>query len=166
MIDASLLQLLVAVVKEKGGTVVIAPTTTKAASNAELEHIFTTFGLNWKLREVVNDKVTLSPQVAGGVSRIQTSQSQGLAEFLRRSVAVFLPHTYTTEAVQIIGVSPNEAIYLAPKPLASITSKDAKADTVEAVSAFASVGNGWVGYLGDASLAGWTEFVVKVFLGH
>ncbi|CAG7848886.1 SubName: Full=Uncharacterized protein {ECO:0000313/EMBL:CCA70223.1} [Serendipita indica DSM 11827] len=159
--DTNLLKLFVTSVKDHGTTVIIAPTTMKAASNAELENIFTEFGLNWKLGQVSNDKITLSPHVAAGVSKIQTSQAQGLAEFLRRSVSVFLPHTYTTEALQITNVSTNEAVYLSSQALADIAGKD----SVEAVSAFASVGKGWVGYIGDTSLEGWSEFVVKAMLG-
>ncbi|CAG8687007.1 3153_t:CDS:1, partial [Acaulospora colombiana] len=153
----ALTKALVSYATEKGGTVIAGFMFPSFMNMTQFKQFFKQFGKNWtggsyERRDFIRNDEDKSKQGQSSPTAIQ--------ELGRRTVDP-LPKTYSMKALHANGVTREEAIYLNER-FRKPTKNEGE---LEAPIAFASVGKGWLGYLGDVNIEGPTQLVAKAMLG-
>lgn len=164
--QSALLDALVQYAK-KGGTVVLGVQFSSSTRPGDIDAIFSRFGLPWKsgpwgqrLQFVLHpDEPAVKERKPGGSNKKKVRDKRPKEELLERSVNP-LPYTYDMRALRLKNVHPDQAIYLEHG-----FQPEGKDQPLEAPVAFAPVGEGWVGYIGDTNHEGMTELVLRAMIG-
>ncbi|KAG8802013.1 hypothetical protein FRC17_006508 [Serendipita sp. 399] len=162
---SELLTSLSSYVKERGGSLILAfgfGNQTRSFSTAELDEMLTALGLSWRAGTMESSTFNINETIARGIGSTTNTNAgrdneRPLAEVLRRST-LFLPRSYTTEALQLKGIQRNEAVYL--------NDQHAKPgnEQIQSPTVFSRVGNGWFGYVGQTKIEGMSQYIVKAMI--
>lgn len=150
----ALIKALVSYATDKGGTVITGFAFPSFMNMSRFQRFFKQFGKNWtggsyERRDFIRNDGNNSTQIQNPIQ-----------EFRRRSGNP-LPKSYSMKALSAKGVTRDEAVYLNER----FQNPKQKGDDLEAPVAFASVGKGWLGYLGDVNIEAPTQLVAKAMLG-
>jgi hypothetical protein len=154
---------LVSYAKVKGGTVIIGFGFPNFVRWDMFHELFEEFGKKWK-----SGSYTKVDYVYNGPSKNKSKKkgkkkippSTQLQELHRRNNGQPLPQTFYVKALHAWGVAREEAVYLSDR-----FKQSAKEEPIEAPIAFASVGNGWLGYLGTVNCEHETLVIAKAMIG-
>jgi hypothetical protein len=141
-----------------GGTVVFGMGFPRFTKPAETNEIFGRFGLSWKAGVGKRARFALNHDEP------MINDKRARKELLKRSVNP-LPNPLQMDALLLKEVPVDQAIYLEVK---NGRHNMIRGQLIETPIAFAPVGQGWVGYIGDIEwegLQGFTEFVMRAMIG-
>jgi hypothetical protein len=151
---------------KKGGTVIMGLGFSSMTRPDETDEIFSRFGIPWKygpwerrIQFVLHPDEPAEERKPGGYNRKKARDNRPKEELLERSVNP-LPYTYDMKAICLKNVSSDQAIYLelGVGPL----DED---QLLQTPVAFAPIGEGWVGYIGDLNYEAMSEFVLMAMIG-
>jgi hypothetical protein len=153
---------LVSYCTQKGGTVIFGFGFPSFTNMDKFHELFMEFGKDWTGGSYTRDSFFYNGVVGNNSKKGKEKISTQLQELQRRNTGQPLPETFNVKALHARGVTREEAVYLTSR----LKDSAPKGEALEAPVAFASIGKGWLGYLGDVNTEDETLVIAKAMIAH